>query len=73
MHKFISMIGILLALYLGVHNGYLALWDTESEEPRAVYPYKIELYPNLDKNALEKGVVVGSERELTKLLEDYLS
>lgn len=73
MQKFISMISILLTLYLGVHNGYLALWDTESKEVKTVYPYRIELYPNLDKNALENGVIVESERELTKLLEDYLS
>lgn len=63
----------ILSLYLGLHNGYLALWDTNSNQPEQVFPYHISLYPEIDKNLLEKGIPISTQPELNKLLEDYLS
>lgn len=65
---------ILVAIgYLGIHNGYLALYDTEQASPLIVLPYRSELYPEEDQNALQKGIPYHSQEELTRLLEDFLS
>lgn len=63
----------ILSLYLGLYKEYLALWNTEKERPEQVFPYHISLYPEIDKNLLEKGIPIATESELNKLLEDYLS
>jgi len=63
----------MLALYLGIHNGHLALWDSTHSDPIRVFPYAAELFPDADRQALEEGIPILSRRELTKVLEDYLS
>lgn len=62
-----------LSLYLGLHNGHIALLDGTSTQPVHVFPYRAELYPNADRQALEDGVPITSQKELSRLLEDYLS
>jgi hypothetical protein len=38
-----------------------------------VFPYRAEMLPAADRQALEKGIRIESEDELARLLEDYLS
>lgn len=64
---------LFLGLYLGLHQGYLALWQDDSSEPIAVYPYHISLYPKTDKERLEKGIPISSKLEFSKCIEDYFS
>ena len=64
-------LGLLLCGYLGIHNGYVALF----EDSRAVkiYPYKAENYSPVDQAALKKGIPYGTALEKQRILEDYLS
>ena len=62
-----------LSLYLGMHQGYLALWREGYTEPEKVYPYPISLYPKMDKDLLEKGIPIRSKAELSQRIEDYTS
>lgn len=62
-----------LALTLGSFRGYVALFEDDSQEPRQVYPYRIQSLPPADQIALEEGIPVRSEKELQHLLEDFLS
>lgn len=59
------------ACYLGIHNGYLTIF--ENNEPKNILPYRAELFPDLDLQALRKGIPFRSKEELTALLEDFLS
>lgn len=64
---------ILLAGYLGLYNGYLALWNYTDNNPDHIFPYRAETYSDADKHALEQGIPYRTRAELTRLLEDYLS
>lgn len=59
--------------YLGLHNGYLAIWNDQDPNPVYVFPYKAEYYPGADRKALQHGIPITSERSLKRLLEDYCS
>lgn len=63
---------LLLVLgYLGLHKGYLALF--EEGKPVMILPYKAEMYSSEDQLTLKKGIPYETEEELTRLLEDFLS
>ena len=59
--------------YLGIHNGYLALFDEGQPQPLMVLPYRAEIYPQEDQKALQQGIRYESQQELSQLLEDFLS
>lgn len=61
------------SLVLGSFRGYIALFDKGVSEPRYVYPYAVASLPEADRLALEQGIRVGNEEELSRLLEDFLS
>lgn len=69
------MANALLALLviLGSYKGYLALYDRGKTEPKQIFPRQIDTFPEADQLALEKGIVVRNDRDLQKILEDYLS
>ena len=71
-HRLLSS---LLALYLvlGTWKGYIALFRAGEEEPWQIFPTMADTLPEEDRLALEKGIVVRSEKKLQQLLEDYLS
>lgn len=64
---------LLFGFLLGVHNGYVALWSENSSAPVRVFPYAVTSLPPQDRQALERGIPIGEEAQLTKLLEDFLS
>ena len=64
---------MLLYVVLGSWKGYVALFDQGKDEPRQIFPYPVASLPEADQKALEQGIVVRNERDLQKLLEDYLS
>ena len=70
--KIISLL-LCFVCYLGIHNGYLALFDQSQSQPIMIFPYKADLFPEEDRRALEKGIVYNSPQELARLLEDFLS
>lgn len=63
----------LLGFLLGVHNGQLALWNSEDPEPARVFPYAASLLPPADQAALRRGIPVESPEDLSRLLEDFSS
>lgn len=64
---------LLFVFILGNSNGYIALWRKGEEKPLQVYPYRIEMLPAIDRQALEQGIHIANEQQLNQLLEDYLS
>ena len=65
---------VLLAnLFLGTHQGMLALWKEGQSVPVKTYPYAVSLLPDEDQALLEKGIPIDSKAELTARLEDFFS
>lgn len=64
---------LLLAGYLGVYEGYLALWKNGSSVPDQVFPRPASIYPEKDYQELKKGIPYLSQESLTRLMEDFLS
>lgn len=73
MYKHLCTLLLLLGLYLGIHNGYLALFSSETNTPDRILPYRAALYPKIDQQALEAGIPIESAEQLKILLEDFLS
>ena len=68
----ISLI-LLIGYLLGISDGYIALWKDGSGSALQVFPYRAEMLPPTDQQALENGIHITGEQELYQLLEDYLS
>lgn len=64
---------LVLTLYMGLHNGYLALFDVGATAPVRVFPYRAAVYPKIDQAALAEGIPIASASHLKQLLEDFLS
>ncbi len=64
---------VLLGFLLGIHDGRIALWKDGVSQPLRVFPYRAEMLPLSDQQALEKGIALEDESDLVQLLEDYLS
>lgn len=64
---------LLLALLLGSHKGYLALFPEGSTEPMQIFPCPVTSLPPFDQAQLEEGIPIRSETELAQRLEDYMS
>ena len=47
--------------------------DQTRSSPAEVYPLQVNTLPPADQEALEQGIVVRNQRDLNRLLEDYLS
>ena len=75
MRKKIQIFYFTAALFflLGIKDGYVALWKDNSVVPLEVFPYKAQLLPPEDRQALEKGIRISTQEELMALLENYLS
>lgn len=58
---------------LGIHGDNIALWKDEDPQPQIVFPYPAASLPRHDQQALQKGIHITTELELTRILEDYLS
>ena len=59
--------------YLGLHDGYLTLWETNDTTKKIVFPYHISMYPPLDAELLSKGIPIASQTHMSQCLEDYMS
>ena len=64
---------LLFGFFLGIHEGYISLWRADDTKPLQVFPYRAEMLPNADRQALENRIYLANEQELQQLLEDYLS
>ncbi len=66
-------IALAFSFLLGIRDGYVALWKTGLREPVRVFPYQVSSLPEVDQRRLEKGIIIASEEELIRLIEDYFS
>lgn len=64
---------LLLLIYLGVYGDQLALWNDTDTAPLQIFPYKAELYPEADQQALRHGIPITSCPEAYRIFEDYFS
>ena len=64
---------IILLLYLGVHNGQMALFRHGDPTPAECYPLQIRMLPIHDQLDLTRGIEILDSGHLARLLEDYLS
>lgn len=64
---------LLLCGYLGVYQGYLALYTSGQTQPQQVFPRRVSYYTEADQKALKEGIPFHTEAERNRLLEDYLS
>ena len=73
MHQ--KQLAVIAALYfvLGSWKGYIALFQEGNAEPWQIFPQKVELLPQADQDALLDGILIRNDRDLNRLLEDYLS
>ena len=61
-----------MGFWLGIHNGYIALWKDGADQPQ-IFPYRVEMLPEADQNRLRQGIYIQNRQELLRLMEDYLS
>ena len=71
-HRILTLT-LIISLYLGLSDGYLALWKAGNSKPEIIYPYHISLYPQIDQVRLKKGIPIRSTEELSQHIEDFLS
>lgn len=64
---------LVLTFLLGTYKGYLALWADGDPEPKQIFPCPVSSLPKADQDALEKGIYIGTNDELSRRLEDFLS
>ena len=58
---------------LGSYDGYIALYNQNCPQPLEIYPYKTQILPKTDQQALAEGIPVRDADQLTRLLQDFLS
>lgn len=73
MKKRLICFALLMGLFLGSYKGYLALWEDGADGPRQIFPCQVSTLPAADQLALEKGIRIRDQQELTRLIEDFLS
>ena len=68
-------LSFLAALYLllGTWKGYVALFEKGREEPRQIFPCPVDALPDADRAALTEKIPIRNDRDLQRVLEDYLS
>jgi hypothetical protein len=69
----LPLILLIMCCYLGLQNGYLAIFNEKDSDPVQVFPYRVENYPKADADALRHGIPITSREALTRLFEDYFS
>ena len=63
---------LVIALYLGIQGGNLALFRQGHRTPVQVYNVSVALFPQADQKSLAAGIPIESQEQLTELLEAYL-
>ena len=72
-HFGIRLTALLLAGYIGLYGGKIAIFQDGKTEPEQVFPYSVESLPPQAQKALEKGIPFEDLKKLSGLLETYLS
>ena len=67
-----KILALMLAGYIGLYGGKIALFQDGKTEPEQVFPYSAESLPPVARKALEKGIPFEDLKDLTGLMESYL-
>jgi hypothetical protein len=62
-----------LILFFGSYRGYLAVFEKDAQEPRQIFPCRVETLPLADQIKLKNRIRIRNQQELEQILEDYLS
>ena len=62
-----------IAMYLGLSDGHLAIYSDGSAEAVQILPYATSMFTESDQCLLAEGIPFTSAEDLSKLLEDYTS
>ena len=71
--KYSVLLCLILGLFLGTYQGYLAIWNDGKCKPASVLSCRVDMLPREDQKILKEGIPISSSDELNKLLQDYLS
>ena len=71
--KILPYLTLIFTFLLGNYNGFIALWQLPESNPTVVFPYSTASLPLADQEKLADGILIESDEQLQKLLEDYLS
>ena len=55
------------------HNGRIAVFPAESDEPELVLDVLVKYLPDFDRTQMQQGIQVKDYEELVRLIEDYTS
>ncbi len=55
------------------YKGRIALFVNDNEAPKETFEVFTDTLPEEDASKLKKGIIVKSEAELQKILEEYIS
>lgn len=55
------------------YNGKVAIFKKSSENPLLISDVCVNNLPQTDRELLKKGIEVGTQKELNRLIEDYCS
>ena len=53
------------------HNGRIAVFESDNDEPELVLNILVKYLPDYDRGQMKQGITVKDYDELVKLLEDY--
>ena len=65
--------GVLLSFLLGSYNGRLAVWKNDDPEPYRIYPCPVYLFPQKERDALQRGIRINNMDDLSEFLENFFS
>ena len=69
----IFAVALAFSFYLGIEDGYIALWKDGLARPVEIFPIRAEMLPESDQKRLNQGIRVENAADLAGLMEDYLS
>lgn len=64
---------LVFAMYLGLSNGYLAIFSGKDNTPIQVLPYHESVFTQQERRQLATGIPFTSVAERSRLLEDFTS
>ena len=66
-------LALVLAFFLGLREGKIALWQSGSTQPQQIFPYRAETLPPEVQDALAEGMAFESRAEALETVENFLS
>lgn len=62
----------ILGLLLGIYEGRLALWTSDTVRPYQIFDIREDSLPPADRLQLRQGIPLTSREELWEILENFM-